>query len=197
MKNRLALVILLGLFITLAVLVALTGQPTSDPSAITATPAGPTPTPEFQKGSLLRIFPDLRVLDIQAIRLEDLSTGSQLTLLRDEQGNWTAPDLNDPLDETAASNIARTLVLLPYGRSINILPETDFKDYGLAPTPHLLFQILKVDGESHVIAVGSLTETEAAYYTLVDERDEIFQVERGAADFLKNQIGTPPIRLTN
>lgn len=198
MNNRILLLGLLAVFIVLAVLTALTGQrPTGTPEAIATAEADSTPEATLEAGDLLRIFPDLRVLDIQAIRLQDLDSGAELTLVRTDDGAWTAPDLEGELDETAASNIARTLVLLPYGRSINILPDTEFETYDLAPTPHLMFQILKADGESHVIAIGGLIESGAAYYTLVDERDEIFQTERGAVDFLKNQIGTPPIRLTN
>ncbi len=198
MRNRITLLSLLLVFIILAVLTTLTGQQPTMPSTAPATAeAELTPEATFEAGSLLRIFPDLRVLDIQAIRLEDLSSGQQLTLARDDDGTWTAPDLEGTLDETAATNIARTLVLLPYARSINIVPDTEFETYDLAPTPRLMFQILKTDGSSHVIAVGGLLDSEAAYYTLVDERDEIFETERGAVDFLKNQIGTPPIRLTN
>jgi hypothetical protein len=198
MRNRIGLLVLLAVFVVLAVLTTLTSQPPAEAPAPTATvEAEATPEATFEAGSLLRIFPDLRVLDIQAIRLEDLESSQQLTLTRAADGTWTAPDLEGTLDTEAATNIARTLVLLPYARSINIVPDTEFETYGLAPTPRLMFQILKTDGSSHVIAVGSLIDTEAAYYTLVDERDEIFQTERGAVDFLKNQIGTPPIRLTN
>lgn len=198
MRNRFALLVLLVVFVGLAALTALTSQQPVEQNP-TPAPAEAEATAEatFVSGSLLRIFPDLRVLDIQAIRLEDLNTDRELTLARAADGTWTAPDLEGTLDETAASNIARTLVLLPYGRSINILPETEFETYGLAPIPRLMFQILEADGDSHVIAIGGLLDSGAAYYALVDERDEIFQIERGPVDFLKNQIGTPPIRLTN
>ena len=199
MRNRLALVALLVLFVVLAVL-ALVTTPESPPEATEAPTVTPTseftPEPTVPEGSLLRVFPDLKVLDIQAIQLEDLSADRKLTLVRDLQGNWTAPDLEDDLDVDAATNIARTLVLFPYGRSINIVPDTDFKDYGLSPQPQLLFTILIADNNSHIIAVGDLIDSGEAYYTLVDDRDEIFQVERGAVDFLRNLILDPPIRLT-
>jgi hypothetical protein len=158
----------------------------------------PTTTPEFQlDGTLLRVFPELAVLDIQAMRLEDLTTNTRLTLARDDNGEWTAPELEGELDSEAVSGIARTFALLPYGRSINILNDTEFADFGFNPTGQLLFQILKHDGESHVIAVGNLTNSETSYYTLVDERDEIFEVQRGPIDFLRNHILSPPINLTN
>ncbi|MAS34671.1 MAG: hypothetical protein CL610_11735 [Anaerolineaceae bacterium] len=187
--------ILLVIFIALVIVVASTGNPDVVVTPVLMPTA--TATTVLDQGTLLRVFPELRTLDIQAMRLEDLDNGLQLTLVRDEEGLWTAPDLDGELDEEAVSNIARTFVLFPYGRSMNIVEETNFEAYGLAPAPHLLFQILRTDGESHVVAVGDLTNTEANYFTLVDERDEIFLVERGPVDFLKNLISSPPIRLTN
>ena len=93
----------------------------------------------------------------------------------------------------AASAIARTFALLPYGRSINIVADTDLSAYGFTETPHLLFQIILVDGGGHVIAVGGLTPDGSAYYALVDERDEIFLLERGPVDFLDGYIQSPPL----
>jgi hypothetical protein len=197
MNDRRALIILLALFVILVALVALTGQQPAQTVIIESTT---TSTAEaLPEGSLLRVFPDLAVLDIQAVRLEDLSENRELTLARDSQGSWTAPELEGEgeLDTDAASSIARTLVLLPYARSINILPDTDFAVYGLSPTPQMLLQILLVDGSSHVVAIGDLSTTNHTYYALVDERDEIFQIEMGPVDFLKNLIFQPPIRLTN
>ncbi len=196
MSRRGTLPILLVIFAALAVLVMLTSQ---QPVPITELEATVEATEEnlLLEGSLIRLFPDLAVLDMEALRLEDLVNNHELTLVRASDGSWTAPNLEGELDVDAVSSIARTLALLPYGRSVNILTDTDFTDYGLAPRPRFLFQIIKTDDTSHVIAVGSLTEAGHAYYALVDERDEIFQVERGPIDFLTNLIYPAPIRLTN
>ncbi len=163
----------------------------------------PLPTPTITPvasavpaGTLLRVFPELRVLDIQAVRLDDLTNGRTLTLTRDADGDWMLPDIAADIDEEQARNIARTLVLFPYARSINIVPETEFSQYGLTESPQMMLQILKSDGTSHTVAVGNLVNSERAYYVLVDERDEIFQVERGPIDFLRNFVLSPPIRLT-
>ena len=187
--------ILLGVvFAGLVIFTILSGREPASQTTIPPTPTDPAET--LPSGSLLRVFPDMRVIDIQAIRIDDPINDRNFTLVRDEQGNWTAPDLDAELDDEQVRNIARTIVLLPYARSINIVPETDFEDYGLTQTPRLLLQILNLDGASHVIAVGNLIDSERAYYVLVDERDEIFQVERGAIDFLRNFVLSPPIRLT-
>jgi hypothetical protein len=193
MTNPRTLIILGVIFAALVVFSLLSG---SEP-AVPVSTAVPTVTIEaIPTGTLLRVFPDLRVVDIQAIRLDDLVNGRALTLTRDADGGWIAPELDAELDDEQASSIARTMVLFPYASSINIVPNTDFERYGLTENPQMMLQILKTDGTSHAIAVGHLIDSERAYYVLVDERDEIFQVERGPIDFLRNLIISPPIRLT-
>lgn len=189
MNNYRTLVALLIIFVALAALITLQGEPETTPIPLPT--ATPPPQPQTD-GTLLRVFPDLAVLDMQAIRLENLTSGDRFTLVRNEQGHWTAPDSDGELNPDTASSIARTLALFPYTRSLNILSDTDFSDYGFKPSGQLLFQIVTADGGAHVIAVGDLTETELAYYTLVDNRDEIFQVERGPVEFLHNFIASAP-----
>jgi hypothetical protein len=195
MKNSHSITVLVGLFVVLTLLVI--SQNTVQAPPLPPVAPSEAPASISEDGSLIRAFPELTVLDIQAIRLQNIASGAQLTLSRDSQGNWTAPELEGDLDNEAVTNIARTLVLLPYGRSINIVEDTDLDNYGFENSADLLFYILGVSGETHTIAVGDLTDSQAAYFALIDERDEIFQIERGAVDFLRNFIDTPPIRLTN
>lgn len=168
-----------------------------NPPAATPTPATEQTELPLMGGSLLRVFPDLAVLDIQAIRIENPAEGESFTISRDESGNWTAPDVEGQLDTNAASDIARTLVLLPYGRSINITASTDLSEYGFLPTPQFLISLVLANGAGHAIAIGELSESEPIYYALIDERDEILEVERGAVDFLVNFVDSPPVNLTN
>ncbi len=152
-----------------------------------------TPTPLL----LLRVFPDLTVLDIQAIRLENPETGAELTLQRDASGQWTSPGRPGQLDPEAATTIARTLVLLPYGRSINILTSTSLDDYGFGTAGQFLIQIIVKNGEGYGVIVGAADDVDPVYYALVDDRDEIFRLERGPVDFLIQMLNSPPINLTN
>lgn len=182
---------LLALFALLVVLTLLQGSPTAPPLLPTATPT-PDITP-LPTGMLLRVFPDLTAIDIQAIRLQDLQSDLSFTIARGADGVWTAPGREGVLDTSAASAIARTFVLLPYARSINITSETDLDLYGFAGTPRLLFQMVLADGTGHVVAVGSQTPDGAAYFALVDERDEVYMLERGPVDFLNGYIQSAPI----
>lgn len=196
MKRRRAfplLPALLAIFAVLAALLLLQGSqpPPALPDTPTATATlavSPVPT-----GTLLRVFPELAVRDIQAIRLENAAGEQSFTLSRGPDGLWTAPDAAGTLDTEAASAIARTFALLPYGRSINIAPDTDLSAYGFAETPRLLFQIVLTDGSGHAIAIGSLTPDGSAYFALVDERDEVYLLERGPVDFLDGYIQSPPL----
>ena len=196
MNNRRVIPLLIGAFIVLAVAAAL------QTVLGNSTPPAPTLDPEqtespLASGTLLRIFPELAVLDIQAVRIENPTTDQSLTLVRDAEGNWTAPGLDGTLDESSASDIARTLVLLPYGRSLNIVADTELSEYGIAPNPAYLISAVLQNGDSHVIAVGKIADADPVYYALVDERDEIFEIERGAIDFLTNFLNSPPVNLTN
>jgi hypothetical protein len=193
MKRSRTVLLLLVAFGVLAAAVALTGTPSPPPATLPA----PTATLPLLSGTLLRVFPDLAVLDIQAIRLENPVSDQMLTLARDGEGQWQAPGLDGELDAAQATSIARTFVLLPYARSINIVTGINLQDFGFSENPALLLQVLKRDGTSHVVAIGDLSTSGQAYYALVDQRDEIFQVERGPVDFLRTFIESPPIRLTN
>jgi Domain of unknown function (DUF4340) len=150
-----------------------------------------TPTPPIV---LLRIFPEMAVLDIQAIQIRNVDGSRSFTISRAEDGTWTAPDTQGTLNSDAASNIARSVVLLPYQRTV---PEVEnLTEYGFENDGILLIQVLLANGEQHVVAVGGLTPTGTSYYTLVDERAEVYLVERGAIDFLTNYLLTPPVYLT-
>lgn len=192
MNNNRLFPLLLGTFIVLAI--AAVVQNTIGNSAL--------PTPEqtespLASGTLLRVFPDLAVLDIQAVRIDDPTADQSFTIVRDANGNWTAPEVTGTLDAGAASDIARTIILLPYGRSINILPDTDLSEYGIAPDPEYLISVILQSGDAHIIAVGKIADDDPIYYAVVDERDEILEVERGAIDFLTNFLDSPPVNLTN
>ncbi len=183
--------VLLALFALLTLLTLLQSSPTAPPPLPTTAPTlDVTPMPT---GMLLRVFPDLTALDIQAIRLQNLQSDLSFTIARGADGVWTAPGRQGTLDTSAASAIARTFVFLPYARSINITSGTDLSLYGLASTPRLLFQLVLTDGTGHVVAVGSQTPDGAAYFALVDERDEVYMLERGPVDFLNGYIQSAPI----
>lgn len=172
-----------------------------------------------------RVLPELTVLEIQAIQLENPNLeGQQFIMARGGDGLWVGVDparaiqaeavtplpagetiLPDgqptptlslggarPLLEDMGTNIARTIVLLPYTRVLPLPEDADMQLYGFSPNGLLFIQVVRADGTGHVIAVGTLTPDRSSYYVLVDDQPNVYVVERPAVDYLVTQLRTPP-----
>jgi hypothetical protein len=142
---------------------------------------------------LYRVYPGLAVLDIQAIRLSFPGLEKSFILSRDANGEWAAPDSTGTLDADAATNIARSVVLLTYQRTIPLGESPDLSEYGFGDYAVFAVEVLMTTGEGHALAVGGVNATRSAYYALVDDYDDIYLVDRGALDFLITQLRTPPL----
>ncbi len=180
--NRRLLIILGVVFIALAIITFLQSRP--KPIEIAAID---------QFSSFLGRDLNMTVLDIQAIRLRDPQTEQSFVISRDTSGNWTAPNNEGSLDTVAASNIAKTVVLMPYTQSIKLTDITNLEQYGFQPNGILSIEIVLTDGSGHVIAAGGLTPDGYQYYVLVDEQPGLFLIERGAVDYLRTQLVQPPL----
>lgn len=181
MKRNRTLPILLGLFGILAVVYLVQSFATPLPGAIEN---------DFR---LERVFPDLAVLDILAVRLQNPVNGEAFTITRTQEGVWTTEDREGTLDTEAATGIARTLALLPYERVITDVNDDDMASYGFGEGGHLFVQVLLTDGRNYGIAVGGLAPSEENYYAVVDQRVNIYLVSRGPIDFLLNYLASPPV----
>ncbi|MEO8610301.1 MAG: hypothetical protein ABI690_20565 [Chloroflexota bacterium] len=137
---------------------------------------------------------NMTVLDIQAIRLRDPQSDKSFVISRDANGNWTAPDSEGSLDTTAASNIAKTVVAMPYSQSVSLEVNPDLTQYGFLPNGSLLVDIvLNHTSEGHAIAVGGLSPNGLEYYVLVDDKPQVLLIQRGAVDYLKSLVAKPPL----
>jgi hypothetical protein len=153
----------------------------------------PIPT-DARYTSFIGLDLNMTVLDIQAIRLRDPQSDTSFVISRDASGNWTAPDSEGSLDTTTASNIAKTVVAMPYKQAVNLETNPDLAQYGFQPNGSLLVDVvLKNSSDGHVIAVGGLSPTGLEYYVLVDDKPQVFLIERGAVDYLKSQLTKPPL----
>jgi hypothetical protein len=139
------------------------------------------------------VFTDLQLDDIQAIRLRSPETGQTLSIARDAAGDWTAPETTGTLDTAQADLIARTMVLLPFSRTLPLGADEDKTVFGFTPEGILSIEIVAANGGSHVAAVGYRTPTEESYYALVDNRPDLYLLERAAVDFLIAQLKNPPL----
>jgi|FLYN01.1.fsa_nt_gi hypothetical protein len=184
MSSRRNLLILALVFIGLLALTLLQNQ------QLALDAASPTPVPT---GIYRRLFPQMAVLDIQAIRLENPATDKTFTISRASNGTWTAPDSELALDTEAATMIAQTIVLLPYESSITLTEDLDLAEYGFQSDPRLLIQVLLSNGNTHIVAVGDLTPSQAAFYALVDEQDAIYLLDGRAVSYLLTILESPPL----
>jgi len=181
--NRRMLIILGVVFAALALITYLQSRPT------------PVETPAADRFvSFIGRDLNMTVLDIQAIRLRDPQTEQSFIISRDADGNWTAPGSDGRLDLDAASNIAKTVVLMPYWQTVELSESPDLAQYGFQPNGVLSVEIvLAGDQGGHVIAVGGLSPTGYEYYTVIDEQPRLYLMERGAVDYLMGQITQPPL----
>ena len=141
------------------------------------------PAPQFVDLPYARVFPTLTDLDLQAIRLET-PQGATFVLARDSSSSWLNPD-GTAADATVANNVALTLALLPYQRTLpNAATAQDLRAYGFDPTGTLLIQFVTVTGQEHGIIIGGVVPTGEAYYAIVDDLPDVYLLERRAVDFL-------------
>jgi hypothetical protein len=137
---------------------------------------------------------NMTVLDIQAIRLRDPQSNQSFTINRDATGNWTAPGNEGRLDTATASNIAKTIVIMPYKQMVTLGDNADLTQYGFRPDGVLSVEIVLANSSTgHVIAVGGLAPDGLAYYVLVDDKPDLYLMEHSAVDFLRSQLNKPPL----
>ena len=135
----------------------------------------------------------MAVLDIQAIRLENPLTGATFTISRASDGTWTAPESDQTLDTDVATMIAQTIVLLPYEGIVTLTEDSDLDTYGFQSQPRLFVQVLMSNGDAHIVAIGEVTPSQAAFYALVDERNEVYLLDGRAVAYLLTTLESPPV----
>ncbi|MBK8025605.1 MAG: hypothetical protein IPK19_30490 [Chloroflexi bacterium] len=177
--RRFGVLSLLVIFVGLAILTATQGPPAESNQSLTPV------TPFF------RVFPELAVLDLAAIRLRSPETNDALTVARDAQGLWQVVDREGTLAEGAGSNLARTISLLPY--TSETAPVEALSEYGFQPEGIFSIEIVLIDSATHVVAVGYRTPTADGYYAFIDDRPEMYVLDRAAIDYLISQLREPPV----
>jgi hypothetical protein len=154
----------------------------------------PTGQPVAPTAIFQRLFPDLEVRQLQAIRLLVPYADESFTIARAADGTWAAPGYEGRLDPEAATVITRTVVLLPYRHRFLPPEDADLEQYGFVPDQNefaILFVTL--DGEQHSINIGFPSRDSPTFYVLVDDRPEIYLVERPPLDVLAGYFRERPI----
>lgn len=179
-----------GLILLGIVFVAMIGLLTVQQREQERQAAQPTP---FPTPHLFRVFPDLEVLQIQAVQLAAPGFGRTFTMSRAEDGTWQGVGMDGTLDTQMATAIARTLALLPYRQRFDIDDNTDLRQFGFRPTGDLLIQFITVFGDEHVVAIGEPSFEGPTFYALVDDRPQVYLLDRAPIDFLVDLYLEPPL----
>lgn len=183
MTSRRGLIALVLIFGGLTLVLLLQGEGNSRQPA-------PTSISDFA-----RIFPELTVLDLAAIRVEDPINGDVFTIARDAGGTWIVPGSAAPLYPDAGTGIARITALLPYQRTLPIPEDGNLRQFGFRSQGNFSIQIILANGIQHFVLIGDALQTGPYFYALVDERSEIYIVQRAPIDFLASLLDAPPIDL--
>ncbi|MBI1279470.1 MAG: hypothetical protein GC179_15175 [Anaerolineaceae bacterium] len=195
--NRRTLFILLTIFVVLIAISLLQTRQSSAPASETTPDPSNMPTTDASQVLSDYTFMGqtlgMNMEDITAIRLRDPVTKKTFTLSRDSAGNWTAPDNPGTLDLNTATNIAKTVVLLPYESTIEVKPDTKLSDFGFRPDGVFAIEILLRGDKAHAVTIGDLNTSETSYYGLVDDKKVIYVMERRAIDYLWVQLRNPPV----
>jgi hypothetical protein len=186
--NRRFIIILGVVFLGLVILTVWQNRPQS-PAPSPLAEEAPVTLPEQFIGEEINLTVDT----IQAIRLRNPLDGSSFIISRGAGTSWLSPEREGQLDQQMALNIARTVVIAPIERSEPINIGDDLTQFGFNPEGNLSVEVLRNDGSGHVIAIGGLTANEVTYYALIDSLPRIFLINRGAVEYLRQQITNPPL----
>jgi len=180
------LMLLVVLFVVLAAIIYIQDNPPESGIFSDAPTAQPTAV-------FTRVFPEMAVLDIQAIRLADPIGGATYTQARRTDGSWVALETEQPLNQNLATDIAQTMVLLPSLRTIQPTADDNLAQYGFRSSAQFLISILTTNGQEHVVAIGDPLQTGPEFYAIVDDEPEIYVIQRAPIDFLVSFLAAPPI----
>ena len=180
MRNRLFVGGLLVILIALMAVAAIQSLPRPDLESTAAI------SNDLRDAQL--VFGTFTTEDMQALRIDDPLSEIDLILERGDEGEWRlvgAPN-NGYVDAVVADNIAKTVAFLPYTELVaGIFPE-DYINYGLsAESVWLQIQVILKAGESYNIVLGGqVASADSGYYALVDDRETLYILDRGAVDYL-------------
>ncbi len=172
MKRNRSLIFLAGIFLALVVISLIVQIAPQASSQISATP--------FYH----RVYPELDPATITAIRVID-SEGEGITLRLDTTNErWVYEATGAIFSTDVVDNMTMTLSLLPYLQTLPAPTEAELRSYGLTQDQALFVAAVTEEGQSHALLIGLLTPSETSYYVLVDERPEVYIVERAAIDYI-------------
>lgn len=172
MNNRRGLILLAGLFGLLVFIALLQGQGASESSSV-------IPIPSLAANASQRIFPDWEAEEARFVSLRDPHSEIALILARDAAGVWSIPDSDQEINQELAQGIVQTIAQLPYSQALSDVQPERYPEFGLAREDIvMLVEVIRENGQAHIVAVGGLTPDDAGHYAVVDDREAVYIIGR-------------------
>lgn len=148
-----------------------------------------TPVGSADLRDTLTVFRGFTTEMMQALRIDDPFRSTDLILERDDTGGWrlVGTAANSAIDPLIADNIAKTIAFLPYEEIIGSIESDEYVNFGLnSESVWLQIQVILKTTETYNVAVGALVAgSQNGYYALIDDRPEIYILNRGAVEYLE------------
>ena len=177
-KNQLTLVALIGVFIVMIVLLTMqSAQRENDIKTFTnATPINNTVQLEYGL-----MFPDIEAKDVALVNILDPVLNSQVSIAQSPEGIWQViTDEAQPTNQEYANSLAITLEKIPYSTKLDVSSRNQYETFGLNEQDALIVvSAIMRDETLHTFMVGNPVSTDATtrgFYTIVDDREEVYIV---------------------
>ena len=180
-RNPITLVALLGLFILMIILLVLQ----STQQASVSVPIPPTANETLRDNEIQLeyglVFPDIQAKDVGVINILDPVLDSQVSVAQSPEGVWQViSDETKPTNQEYANSLAITLEKMPYTTRLGIANRNQYSTFGLNEQDTLIVvSAIMRDGTLHTLMVGnpvSTDDTSRGFYTIVDDKEEIYIV---------------------
>lgn len=135
------------------------------------------------------VFPNLQAEDVALVNILDPVLDSQVSVAQSLEGVWQViSDNSQPTNQDYASSLALTLAKMPYTARLDISNRNQYETFGLNDHDAILVvSAIMRDEILHTFMVGnpvSTDNTTRGFYTIVDDREEVYIVPSEPISYL-------------
>jgi hypothetical protein len=144
-------------------------------------------TPTLDQRIVNSLFREWNEDNVVAVRLDDPINDIDMVINRVNTTQWQLQgEAVEQINQETLNLIVKTVAYIPFTDILTDIPDTNLSNFAL--TEDLIWlqiQVILDNNDTHVIALGARVPTvDGGYYALVDERSEVFVLNRGAIDYL-------------
>jgi hypothetical protein len=144
-------------------------------------------TPTLDQRIINSLFRDWNDDNVIAVRLDDPLNDIDMVINRISDTEWQLQgEAVEQINQETLDLIVKTVAYIPFTDILRDIPDTNLSNFAL--TEDLIWlqiQVILDNNDTHVIALGArVPMVDGGYYALVDDRQEVFVLNRGAVDYL-------------